>query len=127
MMKCVFLVLVILQSGVNISRSPAVLVMESNAFCSLFLANNVLPQARPTKTILEFSSNEMYDAENHPNPKLNKIWPIFKNLENKCMALYTPERDVTINKSPLLYKGSLGWVQYIPQKIARFGIKTHAE
>jgi hypothetical protein len=99
--------------------------MKSNSFCSLFLANNVLPQARPTKTTLEFSNDEMYDTENHPNPKLNKIWPIFKNLEKKFMDLYTPERDATIDNSPLPYKGRLGWVQYIPQKIARFGIKTY--
>ncbi|KAG8236759.1 hypothetical protein J437_LFUL015824, partial [Ladona fulva] len=38
--------------------------------------------------------------------------------------LYTPERDITIDKSLLLYKGRLGWHQYMPQKRARFGIKT---
>ncbi|KAG8225466.1 hypothetical protein J437_LFUL004467 [Ladona fulva] len=38
--------------------------------------------------------------------------------------VYTPERDITINESLMLYKGQLGWVQYIPLKRARFGIKT---
>ncbi|KAG8239416.1 hypothetical protein J437_LFUL017946 [Ladona fulva] len=36
--------------------------------------------------------------------------------------VYTPERD--IDESLMLYKGRLGWVQYIPLKRARFGVKT---
>ncbi|KAG8236323.1 hypothetical protein J437_LFUL018599 [Ladona fulva] len=45
-------------------------------------------------------------------------------LEDKFSKLYTPERDLTVDESLLLYKGRLGWRQYIPQKRARFGIKT---
>ena len=37
--------------------------------------------------------------------------------------MYTPEQYVTIDESLMLYKGRLGWVQYIPLKRARFGIK----
>ena len=35
------------------------------------------------------------------------------------------ERDVTIDESLMLYKGRLGWIQYIPSKRARFGIKFY--
>ncbi|KAG8239694.1 hypothetical protein J437_LFUL019172 [Ladona fulva] len=73
---------------------------------------------------LHFSNNEEYDPLSHPNPKLNKIWPIYQMLEDKFSKLYTPERDLTVDESLLLYKGRLGWRQYIPQKRARFGIKT---
>jgi hypothetical protein len=38
----------------------------------------------------------------------------------------TPERDVTVDESILLCKGGHGWMQYIPQKRARFGIDMHA-
>lgn len=77
------------------------------------------------KQYLHFSNNADYDAENHPNPKLNKIWPVYSKLSQKFSSLYTPERDVTIDESLLLYKGRLGWVQYIPLKRARFGIKSY--
>ena len=39
--------------------------------------------------------------------------------------MYTMERDVTIDESLILHKGRLGWIQYIPLKRARFGIKFY--
>ncbi|KAG8233325.1 hypothetical protein J437_LFUL017303 [Ladona fulva] len=54
---------------------------------------------------LHFSNNEEYDPLNHPNPKLNKSWPIYHMLEEKFNKLYTPERDLTVDESLLLYKG----------------------
>lgn len=37
----------------------------------------------------------------------------------------TFEQQVTIDEGFLLNKGRLGWIQYIPLKRARFGIKTY--
>ncbi|CAK9810908.1 PiggyBac transposable element-derived protein 4 [Anthophora plagiata] len=62
---------------------------------------------------------------NHLFPKFNKIWPIFEDVNRKFGDAITPEKFVTIDESLLLYKGRLGWVKYIPPKIARFGIKTY--
>ncbi|KAK9730373.1 Transposase IS4 [Popillia japonica] len=76
------------------------------------------------KQYLHFSDNAKYDPKNHPSPKLYKIWPIVSDLSQKFSKFYTPERDITIDESLLLYKGRLGWVQYIPLKGARFGIKS---
>lgn len=77
------------------------------------------------KQNLHFCDNSTYNAETHPNPKLNKIWDIYTDLNKKFQSLYNLERDVTIDESLLLYKGRLGWIQYIPKKRARFGIKTY--
>lgn len=77
------------------------------------------------KRNLHFSNNETFDRNTHPNPKLCKIWPIYEIINNKCSSLYIPERDITIDESLMLYKGRLGWVQYIPLKRARFGIKLY--
>lgn len=76
------------------------------------------------KQYLHFSNNNDFDP-NNPCPKLNKIWDVYENLNNKFKILITPEKLVTIDESLLLYKGRLGWVQYIPLKRARFGIKTY--
>lgn len=73
--------------------------------------------------VLHFADNEAYDRNSHPQTKLNKIWPIFENFNNKCGSLYIPERDITIDESLMLYKGRLSWRQYLPLKRARFGIK----
>lgn len=77
------------------------------------------------KQYLHFADNENYDPATHENPKLNKIFPVFQILNEKFKNLYTPMRDVTIDESLLLFKGRLGWIQYIPLKRARFGIKTY--
>lgn len=77
------------------------------------------------KKNLHFSDNENYNAETHPNPRLNKIWPVFDYINKKCSSLYIPERDITIDESLMLYKGRLSWIQYIPLKRARFGIKLY--
>jgi len=77
------------------------------------------------KKYLHFANNEEFNPDTHPNPKLNKIWPIFTYLNKKFQEAYTPQRDVTIDESLMLYKGRLGWIQYIPKKRARFGIKSY--
>jgi hypothetical protein len=77
------------------------------------------------KRCIHFTDNSTYDATTHPNPKLNKLWPIIEHLNKKFSSAITPERDVTIDESLMLYKGRLGWIQYIPLKRARFGIKSY--
>lgn len=59
------------------------------------------------------------------NKKLHKIMPIFSYLVAKFAEVYTPERDVSIDESLLLWKGRLGFKQFIRIKRARFGIKTY--
>jgi hypothetical protein len=66
-------------------------------------------------------------VENHPIPKLNKIWPIFENLEKKFVHLYTPERDVTLYESLLLYKRRLGWAQHPTEESHIWHKDVHAE
>ncbi|KAJ8967387.1 hypothetical protein NQ314_002892 [Rhamnusium bicolor] len=75
------------------------------------------------KQFLHFSNNETYDPERHPNPKLNKIFLIYDMLVKKFRDFVVPDKHITIDESLLLYKGRLRWIQYIPLKRARFGIK----
>ncbi|KAG8237902.1 hypothetical protein J437_LFUL017698 [Ladona fulva] len=76
------------------------------------------------KRYLHFVDNSSYKPGNHPNPKLYNIWPIFQHLNGTYSKLLSPMRDVSVDESLMLYKGRLGWKQYIPQKRARFGIKS---
>ncbi|CAL1284112.1 unnamed protein product [Larinioides sclopetarius] len=72
---------------------------------------------------LHFSDNAAFDPQNHECPKLVKVWPVLKHLNKKFSEKVTPERDVTIDESLMLFKGRLGWKQFIPTKRARFGTK----
>ncbi|GIY71398.1 piggyBac transposable element-derived protein 4 [Caerostris darwini] len=71
---------------------------------------------------LHFSDNAAFDPQNHECPKLVKVWPVLKHLNEKFSETVTPERDV-IDESLMLFKGQLGWKQFIPLKRARFGVK----
>lgn len=77
------------------------------------------------KQYLHFSNNAEYDPNNHPQPKLNKIWPVYDKLNTIFKTTVIPDKYITIDESLLLYKGRLSWMQYIPLKRARFGIKSY--
>ncbi|GBO32852.1 PiggyBac transposable element-derived protein 4 [Araneus ventricosus] len=49
--------------------------------------------------------------------------PSLKN--NGTESSYVQEKDVSVDESLLLYKGRLGYKQYLPKKTARFGIKFY--
>jgi len=40
-------------------------------------------------------------------------------------SVYTLEQNICVDKSLLLWKGQQGWIQYIPSKRSRFGIKIY--
>ncbi|XP_047106622.1 piggyBac transposable element-derived protein 4-like [Schistocerca piceifrons] len=72
---------------------------------------------------LHFADNTSYDPLVTISRKLFKIHPIMEHLWRKFRSVYMPERNITIDKSLLLWKGWLGWKQYIPSKRSRSGIK----
>ncbi|XP_063219730.1 piggyBac transposable element-derived protein 4 [Bacillus rossius redtenbacheri] len=120
----VFLALVVAQSIVK--KPTYQMYWAKNPIFDTPFFRKTMPFRRfvQLKQFLHFVDNESYDAATHPNPKLNKIWPIYIHLQNKFSELYTPEKDVTVDESLMLYKGRLGWKQYLPLKRARFGIKS---
>ncbi|KAF2894023.1 hypothetical protein ILUMI_12150 [Ignelater luminosus] len=120
----IYLALVILQSIVRKpemrhywSKNP---ILETPFFAKC-MSRNRFDQI---KKYLHFVDDETYNPATHPNPKLNKIFPIYERLVERFQNLCVPEKNITIDES-LLYKGRLGWVHYIPLKRARFGIKTY--
>jgi len=72
---------------------------------------------------LHFTNNDNFDETTHPAPKLKKIWEVYQALLENFQKVYTPSRDISVDESLMSYKGRIGWMQYIPSKRARFGIK----
>lgn len=68
--------------------------------------------------------NFTHDTPQGNTDKLYKIKPVLEYLSNFFTEIYTPERELSIDESLMLWKGRLSWKQYIKIKRARFGIKT---
>ena len=73
---------------------------------------------------VHFNDNDNMSGRDEPNTdQLYKIRPLVDYLLEKFQEVYTPNRQVCIDKSLLLSKGRLHFKQYIPLKRCRFGIK----
>ena len=73
---------------------------------------------------LQFTNNKTYDPLTHPNPKLNKIYEVYLNLEKKFRSFYEPKRDLCIVENLLTYKTRLRWTQPNPLNRTSFGIRN---
>jgi hypothetical protein len=69
---------------------------------------------------LHFSDNS-FQPEGDRAYKLN---PIIDHLRKKFSEVFSPFQNVCIVESLTLFKGRLSFIQYIPSKRHRFGIKT---
>ena len=72
---------------------------------------------------LHFADNSQYNVNYPDRDRLFKVRPIVDFLVSKFKMVYTPEVNVSIDEELLLWKGRLGFKQYIPNKRSRFGIK----
>ena len=82
-----------------------------------------LKRWRKIKQYMHFTNNESFDPDTHPNSKLYKIYEVNSLFTENIIKCYTPNQDLSIDESLMLFKGRLGWVQYIPLKRSRFGVK----
>lgn len=67
---------------------------------------------------LHFTSNDTN------GDKISKIRPVHELLTEKFKNSYRPGNKITVDESLMLWKGRLGWKEFIRTKRARFGIKT---
>ena len=70
---------------------------------------------------LHFIDNRIL-GENYE--KIAKIKPVHDYLSQRFSLLYTPECNIRIDESLLLWKGRLSWKKYIPKKRSHFGMKS---
>jgi hypothetical protein len=74
--------------------------------------------------VSSFFDNESYDGAICGSNRLYKLKPIQDHLNAKFRSVHTPECDVSVDESLMMWKGRLSWKVYIPSKCARFGIKS---
>lgn len=93
-------------------------LFSTPGFSSLMSRNRLQLLSR----FLHFSDNEVPVLG---NKKLQKIKAVLDYLASQFEKVYTPESNLAVDESLLLWKGRLGFRQYIPIKRARFGIKSY--
>jgi hypothetical protein len=70
--------------------------------------------------LLHFNDNN-FQTE---GDKLYKLRPVIDHLRAKFGEMFYPFQNICIDESLTLFKGRLAFIQYIPTKRHRFGIKT---
>ena len=75
------------------------------------------------RKFLHFVDNDSFQGYKEPT-KLFKIFPVICYLNEKFPSFYLPNRNIAIDESVTLWKGRLSFVQYLPLKASKFGIKT---
>ena len=56
--------------------------------------------------------------------RLYKIRPIMDCVIENFMKSYIPHREISIDESIIAYKGRLSWIQYLPKKPHKWGLKA---
>ena len=87
--------------------------------------NTVMPRNRFQSILkfLHFNDNTFYNPNDLDRDRLYKIGPVVEHLVSKFKTFCLSEQHVAIDKELLLWKGRVGFKQYISSKRARFGIE----
>ena len=70
------------------------------------------------------------DAEKQPNrtshdyDKIYKIRPFLELVIKAFQSVYVPNQELSADESIIGYKGRLSWIQYMPKKLTKWGIKA---
>ncbi len=75
--------------------------------------------------MLHFTDNLQAYA-NNTTEKINSIRTVFDHLRSKFKDAFYPYKNVNIDESLMLWRGSISFRQYIPSKRLRFGLKLFA-
>ena len=91
-------------------------------FASIFLRNRFQQILR----YLHIVDNNTRPEKGHPNYKLHKVQPVIDHLNTIFPASYTPEQNLSIDEQMIRTKCRVSFIQYMPKKPERFGIKVWA-
>ena len=53
-----------------------------------------------------------------------KIRPLLDAIVSSFRSVYTPKQHISIDDTMIGFKGRLSWVQYMPKKPTKWGIKA---
>jgi hypothetical protein len=56
--------------------------------------------------------------------KLYHVRQVLNIIKEKCMSMYNPHQNVSIDEAMIAFRGRLGFKQYMPAKPTKYGIKV---
>lgn len=71
-------------------------------------------------------SEAMPPRSSRGHDKLYKIRPLLDIVVAACQRVYTPSQNLSVDESIISFKGRLSWVQNMPKKPHKWGIKAWA-
>ena len=74
---------------------------------------------------LHFNDNAIYNAEDADRDRLDKVQPLLDLIRKQCQKVYVPERFLSVDELPVLFKGCVHFRQYIKTRCAHFGLKLY--
>ena len=95
-----------------------------------FFSNNfsTIMSCRQFELIMRYL--QLNDSEKQPEKgdtnydRLYKIRPIYNEIINNFKTSYIPQQNISIDESIIGFKGRLSWIQYMPKKPTKWGIKS---
>ena len=76
---------------------------------------------------LHINDNSMYKKKGEPgHDSLFKIRPFLEQLFHNFQAAYTLHREISVDETMISYKGRIGFIQYMPKKPKKWGLKAFA-
>ena len=80
-----------------------------------------------TRTQLEriLSNIHLIDNAIPSQDPLNKLRPVLTMIDRNFMHVYTPKKNLSVDKASCPFKGRLGFKMYNPRKPARFHIRLY--
>ena len=93
----------------------------SNNFSKIISRNRFLLFSK----FLHFANNKLLNPHGQPAyDHLFKIRPVINRLISNFKSSYIPDKNLSIDESMISYKGRLAFLQYLPKKPHKWGMKA---
>ena len=78
------------------------------------------------KILQYFHANDctQYNRNDPNHDKIFLVWPIFTIVADKCLEAYLPHKECSVDEAMIAFRGRLGFRQYMPAKLMKYGIKV---
>ncbi|KAJ1199681.1 hypothetical protein NDU88_003514 [Pleurodeles waltl] len=113
-------------------RKPSLASYWSTRSTSPLMATAIFPATMTRNRylillrMLHFVDNALALPRDHPDcDRLFKIRPVLDHFVDRFSELYVPGKEISVGESLVLFKGRIVFKQYIPSKMARYGIKLY--
>ena len=71
------------------------------------------------------NDSQLQPSRDSPNfDRQYKLRPLLDMIVNSFQSLYIPNQHISIDETMIGFKGRLAWIQYVPKKPTKWGIKA---